>query len=43
MSGLNCANCGLEIPHEETKANHCLRVCTERLEKVGKIVGMITL
>ena len=43
MSGLVCANCGLEIPHEETKANHCLKVLTQRMENISKQVGMITL
>ena len=43
MSRLVCANCGLEIPHSETKANHCLKVLTERMEKIAKQVGMMVM
>jgi hypothetical protein len=41
MSRIVCANCGLEVPHDETKANHCLKALTERMERISKLVGMI--
>ena len=37
-----CAECCQELPHSETKANHCLKKLTERMERIAKETRMMS-